>query len=345
MNMCNNTRRTKIAGGGNKHQGFTLVELMIAITLGFIVVGAVGYLYLNSRQSFRLTDNMSRMQENARLAIETLARDVRMTGYVGCGNLQNATVTTIANPPVPNLSPSNAITGDDFVSPTSSYLGTTITRSAGDTITVMGAFAGGVPLTGNLAPSNANIQISGNPYDFAKDDVLMVSGCTNADIFRATSVSSGGGTVTLAHGNSTNTGNRVGTYGVDGQVFKMERYSYFIGINNHGKPALYRTNTVTGTATNTQELVEDVADMQIEYGRDTNADGSADSYSDAAGVGTNWQQVVSARISLLLVSPENNVVASPQTYSYMGVPVKAGTSDRRLYQVLTSTIALRNRAP
>lgn len=329
--------------GKQDHRGFTLVELMIAITLGFIVVGAVGYLYLSARQSFRTTDNMSRMQENARLAIETLARDVRMAGYVGCGNLQNATVTTIANPPVPNLSPSNAISGEDSAPTTPDYLGTTITRSAGDTISIMGAFRGGVSLSGNLAPANANIQIVGNPLGFAVDDVLMVSGCTHADIFRPTTVSSNG--MTMSHANSTNTGNRVGTYGVDGLVFKMQRYTYFIGINAHNKNALYRTDTVKGTPENTEELIEDVSDMQIEYGMDTNADGAADAYRNATGVGTNWQQVVSARISLLLVSPDNNVLTSPQTYSYNGAPVTGVASDKRLYQVLTSTIALRNRAP
>lgn len=326
-----------------REQGFSLVELMIAVTIGFIVVGAVGYLYLGARQSFRTTDNMSRMQENARLAMETLARDIRMAGYVGCGNLQNATVNTIANPPVPNLSASNAITGQDFSASTANYLGTTITRPAGDTITVTGAFGGGVSLTGNLAPSNANVQINGNPLGFDVGDVLMVTGCTNADIFRPTTVSNAGLTVTMSHGTSTNTGNRVGTYGPDGMVFKMEQYNYFIGLNPHGRRALYRTNTVKGTPEGTEELVEDVWDMQIEYGRDTNNDGAADTYGDATSVGTNWLQVVSARISLLMVSPENNIVPSAQTYNFNGAPVLA--TDKRLYQVLTSTIAVRNRAP
>lgn len=330
--------------GCPKQQGFSLVELMIAITIGFIVVGAVGYLYLSARQSFRTTDNMSRMQENARLAMETIARDVRMAGYVGCGNLQNATVTTIANAPVPNLSPSNAITGLDSGASTANFVGTTITRPAGDTVSVMGAFRGGVSLVGNLAPSNANVQINGNPLGFAVGDVLMVTGCTNADIFRPTNVSNGSGTsITMAHGNSTNTGNRVGTYGSDGMVFKMEKYTYFIGINPYGKRALYRANTIKGIAEGTVELIEDVWDMQIEYGRDTNADGAADSYGNATAVGTNWQQVVSARISLLLTSPDSNVVTSSQTYNFNGAAVAA--SDKRLYQVLTSTIAVRNRAP
>lgn len=323
-------------------QGFSLVELMIAITIGFVVVAAVGYLYLGSRQTFRMSDSMSRMQENARLAIETLARDVRMAGYVGCGNLQTATVNTIANPPVPAISAANAITGLDSGASTANFLGTTITRPAGDTVSVMGAFGGGVGLVGNLAPANANVQINGNPFNFAVGDVLVVSDCTEADVFSPTSVS-GGGTITMAHASSTNTGNRVGTYGSDGIVFKMEKYTYFIGINPDLKRALYRTSVVKGVPEGTVELVENVWDMQITYGRDTNADGEVDSYGNATAVGTNWQQVLSARISLLLASPENNIVPSAQTYNFDGAAVAAG--DRRLYQVLTTTIAVRNRAP
>ena len=235
-------------------QGFSLIELMVAITIGFVVVAAVGYVYLSARQSFRTTDNMSRMQENARLAIETLARDVRVAGYIGCGSLQNATITTIANPPVPVLSPATVITGQDSAASTPNFLGTTITRPAGDTISIMGAFGGGVNLVGNLVPSNANIQINGNPDNFAVGDVLMVTNCTNADIFRPTTVSTGG-SVTMSHSNATNTGNRVGTYGPDGVVLRMDRFTYFIGFNTAtNKRALYRTNLAKGVPEDTVEL-------------------------------------------------------------------------------------------
>lgn len=333
--------------------GFTLVELMIAVTIGFIVVGAVGYLYLNARQSFRTTDNLSRVQENARLAMETMARDVRMAGYIGCANLKTATLNTIAKPPVPLLSAANAITGLESGPSTPNFGGTTITRSAGDTISIMGAFGGSVSLVGNLAPSNAQVQIAGNPASFAVGGTLIVSSCTNADAFSPTTVSSGSGTVTISHATSSNCNrdaagvclpgpaNRVGSYGPDGVVSALEQLTYFIGTNDAGKPALYRLN-LAGVPS---ELVEDVWDMQIQYGMDTNGDGAAETYSTATAVGTNWAQVVSARISLLLASPENNVVTSPQTYNFNGSSVAAAAGDRRLYQVLTSTIALRNRAP
>lgn len=66
-------------------RGFNLVELMIAITIGFVIVGAIGYLFIGSRQSFRTTDAISRIQENARYALQTMAHDVRIAGNPGCG--------------------------------------------------------------------------------------------------------------------------------------------------------------------------------------------------------------------------------------------------------------------
>lgn len=315
-------------------RGFSLVELMVAITLGFIVVGAVGYLYLGSRQTFRSTDAMSRIQENARYALQTMAHDVRMAGYVGCGNLQAMTVTTIANPPVPALTPAIAITGLDSGAGAASFGG--IARPAGDAISVMGAFGGGVNLAGNLIPSNANVQVQGNPFGFQQNDVLVVTNCTNADIFKVTNNPGSSGTVTLASGNGSNTGNRVGTYGPDAFVMKMEQYTYFIGTNPSGGRSLYRTSLSEGTV----ELADNVWDMQVQYGYDSTGDvDTADIYYSAGNV-PDWTRVVSARISLLMVS-QDNVLSAPQTYNFNGASVTA--TDRRMYQVFTTTVGVRNR--
>lgn len=332
-----------------RQHGFNLIELMVAITLGFIVVGAVGYLFLGSRQSFRTTDNLSRMQENARYALETMARDVRMAGYIGCGNLQameEEGVNTIANPPVPDLSSGNAIIGEETGIATPNYRGTTITRVAGDAVTVIGAFGGGVNLTGNLDTNNANVQIAGNPYGFKAADVLIVSSCSNATVFRATGVAAAAGTVTIAHGSGSNTAPKLpGIYDTTALVMKMEQYTYFIGENPAGKPALYRASLTEGTV----ELVEGVWDMQIEYGVDTTVpmDGAAEEYQTATAVGANWPRVISARISLLVVG-EDNTLTAPQTYTFNGGPITpaAAAPDRlRLHQVFTTTVGLRNRLP
>src|SRR3569832_1379828 len=81
--------------------GFSLVELMLAVTIGFSVIGAVGYLYIGSRGAFRTADNMSRMQETARYAMDTLTRDIRMAGYrvcaSGCGTFDNTLIYSALN--------------------------------------------------------------------------------------------------------------------------------------------------------------------------------------------------------------------------------------------------------
>jgi type IV pilus assembly protein PilW len=316
-------------------RGFSLLELMIAITLGFIVVGAVAYLYLGSKQSFRLTDNNSRIQENARYALQTIAHDVRMAGYVGCGNLLSMTVTTVANAPVVPLTSATAITGLDTGVGATAFGG--ITRASGDAISVMGAFGGGVNLAVVLPPTAANLKVQGNPYSFAQNDVLVVANCTNADVFRVTNVPGNSTLVTLTHASSTNTGNRVGNYGLDAFVMKIEQYTYFIGTNPSGGSSLYRYSLTGGAV----ELADNVQDMQIEYGIDPGPGntGAASTYVAASAV-TNWAQVVSARISLVMVG-QDAVLPSPQTYTLNGAAVTAG--DRRLYRVFTTTVGVRNR--
>ncbi|MHB1075516.1 PilW family protein [Thiobacillus sp.] len=316
--------------------GFGLVELMIAMTLGLVLLGGIGYLYIGSRGAFRTTDNLSRIQENARYALDMMSRDIRMAGYVGCGNMASVRVNTIANPPVPPMTIGNALIG--YNSGTGWANPTTITRVANtDVLSVMGAFSNGINLTGNLAPQNANVQINGNPDSFQAGDVLVITNCVNADVVKATNVANAGTIVTFAHSNASNTGNRIGVYGPDAFVMRINQYSYFIGTNPAGNPALYRVG-LSGSA---EELVENVQDMQFNYGLDTNADGAVDSYSKTPG---NWAQVVSVTVSLLMRSPDNNLSTSAQPYTFNNVAT-AAASDRRLYQVYSATVGVRNRLP
>ena len=65
-------------------KGMSLVELMVAITLGIFIAGALVSLFINSKENYRLNENMSRLQENARFAVAFLAHDLRMTDYRTC---------------------------------------------------------------------------------------------------------------------------------------------------------------------------------------------------------------------------------------------------------------------
>ncbi len=67
--------------GMPRHEaGFSLVELMIAITLGLIVLLAVGSIYIGSRQTYRVQEDNARLQEAGRYALEMLGRSIRQAG-------------------------------------------------------------------------------------------------------------------------------------------------------------------------------------------------------------------------------------------------------------------------
>ncbi|WP_341645047.1 PilW family protein [Thauera sp. SDU_THAU2] len=67
--------------------GLTLVELMIGLIVGMLVIGAVLYVFLGSRLTYKYNDTMGRLQENGRIATEMIGQDLRMTGFIGCRRL------------------------------------------------------------------------------------------------------------------------------------------------------------------------------------------------------------------------------------------------------------------
>lgn len=61
--------------------GFTLVELLVAMTLGLLVLLAIGSIYIGSRATFRLQDDNARLQETGRYALEVMGRGIRQAGF------------------------------------------------------------------------------------------------------------------------------------------------------------------------------------------------------------------------------------------------------------------------
>lgn len=65
-------------------RGLTLVELMVAMTIGLILMlGATGVLITNQR-AFTATEGLSQIQENSRIAVDMIARDIREAGGHPC---------------------------------------------------------------------------------------------------------------------------------------------------------------------------------------------------------------------------------------------------------------------
>jgi prepilin-type N-terminal cleavage/methylation domain-containing protein len=64
-----------------KNEGFSLVELMIALALGIFLLGGVSLMYLSARTTANDSEALSRLQENVRFASDYLIRDVRNAGF------------------------------------------------------------------------------------------------------------------------------------------------------------------------------------------------------------------------------------------------------------------------
>ena len=62
-------------------KGYSIVELMIALTLGLMLMAAMLQFIVGTRQTYDLNNGLSHMQENGRLAMDILTRDLQMAGY------------------------------------------------------------------------------------------------------------------------------------------------------------------------------------------------------------------------------------------------------------------------
>jgi len=253
-------------GINGAQNGFTIVELLVAMAIGLFLISGVFQLFIANKQSSRIQNNLSHVQENGRFAINEIGRVLRMTGIKSVP-VDTTTFTTAA-----------AITGIDNGS-----LGA-------DEVFI--SFQGAV----GTATAGGTVDCLGSRY--------------------------------LATSPATTITNK-----------------FYLANDANGVSSLFCVETTAATP-DPQPLVENVVDMQITYGVDTNDSGSANYYVDATTVtagtaGTpDWKKVVSVNLNLLVVSDEDAVTTTAQTYTFNGASVNA--SDKRLYKAFSITVALRN---
>ncbi len=65
-----------------EQRGFTLVEILVALTLGLLVTATILQIFLSSKQAYLTQEQSSRIQENGNYALELLSRYIRMAGYI-----------------------------------------------------------------------------------------------------------------------------------------------------------------------------------------------------------------------------------------------------------------------
>jgi type IV pilus assembly protein PilW len=327
--------------------GFSLVEVMVAIAISLILLTGVIQILASSKTSNRVLESSSRIQENGRFAIGFINDSARMAGFLGCHSTGTIEYT-INDPTSYNWDYATAIQGNEGDgSSWSPALDTLVSGSvlAGTDVLVTRSVAyDGVNL---VADSTSSQLVAANANNITNGDIMVVSDCSRATVFQVTNSTIAGNQVTITHGTggSWTPGNSTAdfptnTYSAsDSQVARLVTSVYYIGTGASGSPALFRQSTVAGGAMQAQELVDNVENMQVLYGEDTNSDGIANRYVNADDVG-DMANVVSVRVSLLLRT-DDNISSSFQTYTYDGASVTA--TDHRMRRVFNTTIKVRNR--
>ena len=321
-------------------KGLSLIELMIAVVLGIFITGGMLQLFVNSKQSYRVQENLSRLQENGRFAMGFITKDIRMVDYWGClkstsgiENNLNASATFNTFTSAVEAADNNAVV-DAVINGT-------------DTITLKGAFGSGAYVTQIPANTSAAFKVEDNS-DLEENELVIISDCIDGDLFQITNDPSVGGAgfdniihntgaVSSGPGNANKPFKKI--YGTDAQILKLNFATYSIQSNPSGIPALYRS--INGSVP--QELIEGVENMQILYGEDTDNDKTPNNYLPAGTAGLNLDNVISIRVSLLIRTLEDKIATQSQPYTIFGVTTTP--ADRIFRRVFTSTIALRNRLP
>jgi len=78
-----------------KNHGFTLIELLIAMAVGLVVLGAVYSVFIVQNKELNKQEQIAVMQQNARMAMEMMTKEIMMAGY-GASTLTRCSGTTTA---------------------------------------------------------------------------------------------------------------------------------------------------------------------------------------------------------------------------------------------------------
>ena len=337
--------------GEGRNEGFTLVELMIAMTLGLIVVGGVVSVVLAGQQSYRTNEALSQVQESARTAFELMARDIRQAGVNGCGN--NSRVANVLDPaPALWWQTWFGIRGYDGATddPAVDFGTTDDDRKAGtDSIQLQGIEGMGLSVETH-EPVSANFKINAATVDVVPDDILIVCDFDHSAIFQVSGYNDSNVTVVHATGEGVaapgNCSKGLGyptvcpdtvgnsyAFGPNSQIARFTAVDWYIGANeraDEGGWSLYRVRLDRGATLVVEEIVAGVTDMQILYRRD-----GADTFvpaTDGSLVG-NWESINAVTLTLTLDSAGRRVSTD--------TTVNSG----RLQRSFSHLVTLRNRVP
>lgn len=334
-----------ISAHPTRQQGFSLVELMIALAIGTFLLAGTITVFGKTRDLYKTNDDAARLQETARYAMGTLEADLRMANYWGLMSradfIQNGPALDPANPP--NVDPTYTLPAE------------------------LSGFAGAISQCGAMWAVKLPAYVEATDSYTYGCGAFGAGAVANADTLTirrvSTQVIATGAPLTASAGQI-----KVQTSRVQGTLFSSATLpagylpplsetralivnGYYIDQDSDeraGTPSLRRKqlDVVGGAPAITDlQIVPGVEDLQVELGADFNNDQNADYFVAPNVAIPAGDQVVAVRVWLMVRAeqPETGFTDG-NTYQYASRTGAAaytpGDSFRRV--LVSKTIALRN---
>ncbi len=321
------------------HSGFSLVELMIAMTIGLLLLSGLSLIFVNSSNASREMAKTSQQIENGRYGIEVISTDLRHAGFYG--HLHDMSAITPGAVPDPCEKTDPVELGKAMWYPVQGYRGvihTTgpssndtaasgLSTACADILTAANLKKGSDVLVIRRADTNALL-----PTDTPELDVfyLQASG-TQGDIQigRSVAVAAIGTDKNAKGGISIISLSNLQTTPPASPIRKYKVHIYFVAPCSSGSataagvtgvcqagddtiPTLKRLEVTRKNVITIVPLVEGIDYLKIEYGVDTApsatspvtgyiGDGTVDSYTQAPA---DWKTVIAAKVYLLARNTE-----------------------------------------
>jgi len=279
-------------------RGMTLIEMMIAMLLGLIVIGGVMGIFISSSETNRRTDDLARIQENARTSMLFISRSLREAGGNPCGLPPGMGLIFLD---MPNNIPGSSwwLGGDDFKSSLVGYAsgsgfpanGNVTMVSGSDAIISVSGSASAKTVISDEPPGGAMTIPSGD--GLTKDNILFACSINKGlgVIFEAGGISKSGTNWSVARKTPFN--GAVENMPVTA-LGKINAEGWFVGQNARGGTSLYRA--FIGDNGQPEEIAQDVSSMRITY-----LLSKANQYVAASQIDNgSWTDVIAAYIELTI---------------------------------------------
>lgn len=308
------------ARAARRARGFSLIELMIALTLGLIVTGAVISTFVSVHSASKDTAAIGELADNGRIAIDILQETLRGAGYMACNSTMWGGQMVAQGGLGVNQSPLQQDFSEALAGYEAQYNGAD--TGPGSTITLvenppgvtsqadwttsagLGGTLDSTVISEGQMKNNGALPIQGSDAIAVHTTYPQVdpayttatSGASSVTVQNTTGLAQGEvgivsncaqsvvDEIDSVSGDTVRFDQSFGqSFGAGSQVGVFDTIVFYIGTGRDGDGALYTYSTSGQPQFNTPpaELVPDVENMQILYGIDTNGSMAATEYVTA----------------------------------------------------------------